>query len=141
MQRSAGIAVAQRLWQSFAFSSSSGASTSSIVSSSGGGSGGLAAALSDALIWMGTRDPKTRRGKIFKGSFGKVGSLPLHACPMRCPDSVLSNHAFMDLSSARRRCVVLSLVLLLFSIGCSPSQIPPSNPALFPCSHDHAKRR
>lgn len=70
MQRSAGITLAQRLWQSFA-SSSCGASTSSIVSSSGGGGGGLAAALSDALIWMGTRDPKTRRGKIFKGSFGK----------------------------------------------------------------------
>ncbi|KAL4421268.1 hypothetical protein ABPG75_010559 [Micractinium tetrahymenae] len=54
MQREAVASLAaalRRAWQSFATSSSS-------------------AALSEAL-WLGTRDGRTRRGKIFKGSNGK----------------------------------------------------------------------
>lgn len=63
MQRQGGSSLASALrlcWQSFAAPGSS----SSIPCSSSGGR--LAAALQDALWRMGTRDPKTRRGKVRK---------------------------------------------------------------------------
>jgi hypothetical protein len=143
--RQAGSSLAQRLWQSLAWSSSE---CSSIASSSGG----FAAALEDVLLRMGRRDPKTRRGKvcfIFRTSFHTCRIKPLgrgwptaaaataaqasatsvHELPALCPGSLCCRFSRVRMA----RCVVptpvcSTLPLVTDDVSCPPGPIwlPPS---------------
>ncbi|PRW32539.1 30S ribosomal mitochondrial [Chlorella sorokiniana] len=62
-QLGSGLLTSLRSWAAVALGGSGGAASS----------GGWAARLEEALTkpFLGTRDGKTRRGKVFKGSYGK----------------------------------------------------------------------